>query len=302
MSGSYSIDLPALAPPPLIDALEYEAVLAALRTDLIARAPELAGALALESEPIVKLLETFAYRELLLRARVNDAGRGVMLALAVGADLDHLGAGAPFGVARLVVQAADPSASPPIPQIMESDEAFRRRIQLAPEGYTCAGSRGAYVFHAISASPLVKDVSVTMTTPGTVRVAVLGSAATGAVSTPTLDAVRAALSAETVRPLCDTVVVQAASIVEYAITAALTTYSGPDPAVVISAAQNAVAAYAAAHHALGHDITLSGLYAALHQSGVQRVALTSPSADLVIDDHQAAYCTAISITHAGDGQ
>ncbi|WP_296811309.1 baseplate J/gp47 family protein [Thiocapsa sp.] len=299
MSGFDAIDLSRLPAPTLIDALDYEAILADLRTDLGDRAPELAGALALESEPLNKLLEVCAYRELLLRGRVNDAARGVMLALATGADLDHLGA--LFNVARLVVQAANPSVFPPVPEILESDAALRRRIQLAPEGYTSAGSRGAYTFHALGASALIRDVSVTQPTPGTVRVNVLGAFGDGTPTSGTLDAVLAALNAETVRPLCDTVLVEAASIVTYQITAALTTYAGPDPAVVVTAAQAAAVAYAAEHHALGHDITLSGLYAALHQPGVQRVALAIPSADLVIADHQAPYCTAITITHAGTG-
>lgn len=299
MSGFDAIDLSRLPAPTLIESLDYESVLTALREDLSARAPELVGALALESEPLNKLLEVCAYRELLLRGRVNDAARAVMLALAVGADLDHLGA--LFNVARLVVQAADPTAAPPLPELLESDAALRRRIQLAPEGYTSAGSRGAYTFHALSASALIRDVSVTMPTPGTVRVTVLGTDGVGAPTEATLEAVRTALNAETVRPLCDTVQVQAASIVPYQITAALTTYAGPDPTVVVAAAQAAAQAYAEEHHALGHDITLSGLYAALHQPGVQRVALAIPSADLVMADHQAPSCSAITVTHAGTG-
>jgi hypothetical protein len=55
--------------PDVVETLDYEVILAAMKADLAARAPELAAVLALESEPVVKLLEVCAYRELLLRAR-----------------------------------------------------------------------------------------------------------------------------------------------------------------------------------------------------------------------------------------
>ena len=44
-----------------------------------------------ESDPAWTILEVAAYRELLLRQRINDASRAVMLAFATGADLEHLG-------------------------------------------------------------------------------------------------------------------------------------------------------------------------------------------------------------------
>ncbi|MNP75450.1 hypothetical protein D3C76_1725120 [compost metagenome] len=46
------------------------------------------------------------------------------------------------------------------------------------------------------------------------------------------------------------------------------------------------------------DVTLSGLYAALHQPGVQQVDLTSPTTNLVIGDGEASYCTSITLTVA----
>lgn len=50
---------------------------------------------------------------------------------------------------------------------------------------------------------------------------------------------------------------------------------------------------------LGRDITLSGIYAALHVAGVQRVILHSPLADIICNSSQAAHCTSITITHGG---
>jgi phage-related baseplate assembly protein len=53
---------------------------------------------------------------------------------------------------------------------------------------------------------------------------------------------------------------------------------------------------------LGRDITLSGIYHALHQDGVQNVTLTQPTADIVADWGQAARCTAITLTNGGIGE
>ena len=64
---------------------------------------------------------------------------------------------------------------------------------------------------------------------------------------------------------------------------------------VLVAAQAALARYITEHKQLGHDITLSGLYACLHQSGVQKVALASPLADIVIAPSEAAHCTGVQI-------
>jgi len=297
MSGYSAIDLSLLPVPDVVETLDYEVILAAMKADLAARAPDLAAVLALESEPVVKLLEVCAYREVLIRARVNDAAQAVTLARATGTDLDNLAA--LFGVARLVINPGDPLAVPPVAPTLESDADLRRRAQLALEGFSTAGPEGAYVFHALSADADVLDVSATSPSAGDVLVTVLSRTGSGTAPAPLLATVQAALNADDVRPLCDNVVVQSAAIVSYAITATLYFYPGPDSAVVMAAAQAAATAYAAAQHRIGRDVTISGLHAALHQPGVQRVVLTSPSAALTIGSAQASWCTAITLINGG---
>lgn len=288
------IDLSQVAAPSIVEALDYETILAAMLADLQARDPAFTA--LVESDPAYKILEVAAYRELLLRQRVNDACRQVMLAYAIGTNLDQLAA--LFGVTRLTLTAGDANAIPPVAPTYESDTDLRRRVQLSLEGLSTAGPVGAYIYHALTV-PAVADASVTSPTPGDVVVTVLARAGTGLPSAQTLDDVEAALNAEDVRPLTDNVTVQAATILSYAITATIYTYAGPDPATVIAAAQAAATAYAANNRKLGRDITLSGIYAALHQSGVQRVELSSPSATVVCTAAQAANCTAITITNGG---
>ena len=78
------IDLSTVTAPQVVEALDFEAIFAQLKAELLARLPGVADVLELESEPITKLLQVMAYREVLLRQRVNEAARAVMVAYAVG--------------------------------------------------------------------------------------------------------------------------------------------------------------------------------------------------------------------------
>jgi phage-related baseplate assembly protein len=295
MAGAFTaIDLSLLSAPTVVESLDYETILAAMIADLVARDPVFTA--MVESDPAYKILEVAAYRETLIRQRVNDAARGVMLAYAVGADLDQIGGN--YNVARLVLDPGDPAAVPPVPPTMESDRDFRRRIQLSFEGFTTAGSEGSYTFHALAADPDVKDAQAVSPDPGEVTVYILSRTGDGEAPTELLNAVAAALNAEKVRPLTDLVTVTSAAITEYAITAELTVYPGPDAEVVRQAAADSATAYARAMHRIGYDITLSGVYAALHVPGVQQVILVSPSDSIEITDGEAAFCTAVTVTLA----
>jgi phage-related baseplate assembly protein len=222
-----------------------------------------------------------------------------MLAFATGADLEHLGA--LFGVTRKTLVAGNPSAIPPVEAVMEADADLRYRITLALEGLSTAGPEGAYLYHALK-SESVKHASVTgppILSPGQVLVTLLGTTGSGAVSSTVISEVAAILNDEDVRPLTDQVTVQGATIIPYTIQATLYTYAGPDSAVVIQQAQAAAQAFADGQHRIGYDIPRSGIFAALHVAGVQRVELTQPAADITVNYAQAAFCTGLNITHAG---
>lgn len=276
MSNFVAIDLSQIPAPEVVETLDFEAILADRKARLVSYYPAgeqaaVAAELELESDPRTKMLQESAYREILLRARINDAAQAVMLAYATGTDLDQLGA--LFGVQRLTVTEADPDAVPPVAAVYEGDSEFRYRIQLSLEGLSVAGPEGAYIFHALSASGQVLDASVTSPTPGVVVVTVLSREGDGTASNELLATVGSALTDENVRPLTDFVEVQDAIIVSYQIEATLYFLSGPDRTVVMAAAQAAIEAYTEGQHRLGLDVTLSGIYAALHQPGVQRVEI-----------------------------
>ncbi|MFB9149522.1 baseplate assembly protein [Roseovarius ramblicola] len=296
MAGSFTaVDLTQLAPPDIVQEIDFEQVLAAMLADLRARDPDFDA--LVESDPAFKLLEVAAWRETLLRQRINEAAQAVMLAYAAGPDLDQIGAN--YSVARLVLDPGDPDALPPVPPTLESDSDFRRRIQLSPEGLTTAGSRGSYEFHALGADPDVLDAQAVSPAAGEVTVYVLSRSGDGTASTDLVEAVQAVLSGDTIRPMTDQVTVTSVAITTYTIEAALTLFPGPDAEVVRQSALAEAQAYAARQHRLGYDVTLSGIYAALHQPGVQNVALTSPAADIVMGDGQAAFVSAVTVTVGG---
>jgi phage-related baseplate assembly protein len=293
MTGVYSqVDLSQLLPPPVLEPLDFETIVQQMVDDLQARSPEFSA--LVESDPAMKLIQVFAYRELGMRNRVNAAAKAVTLALAVGADLDHIAAR--FGVARLVVLPADPDAIPPTAAVMESDVDFRQRIPLSLEGYTSAGSEGAYVFHALTASGQVKDVSAVSPDPGDVTVYILSRVGNGAADVDLVDKVTAALNDQHVRPMTDHLTVLSASITDYEVEAVLHILPGPDAQVVLAAAQAALDDFVRTQHRMGCDINLSGIYAALHQPGVHLVELVEPSANLEITSGEAAYCTDIRLS------
>ena len=273
-----SIDLSQLPAPNVVQPLDFEAELARLQALVLADLPEMAEVLALESEPVNKVLQIVAYERVNMQARINDSAHACMLAYARHADLDHQ-------AANLGVQRLDG----------ESDERLRRRAQMALEGETVAGSAASYVFHALSSSVQVKDAGVDSPTPGTVRVTVLSTEGDGTPGQDLIDSVQAHLSADDVRPLSDTVLVVPASVVPYRVEATINVYPGPAAGPLLLAAQEALARYIAEHKQLGHDITLSGLYACLHQPGVQKAVLASPLADIVIGPSEAAHCTGVQI-------
>lgn len=287
-----AIDLSRLPPPSAVEPLDYETILAALLADLRARLPEFTA--ELESDPAYKILEVAAYRELLLRQRVNDGARAVMLAYAAGDDLENLAA--LLGVTRQVVDPGDPDATPPVGPTYETDERLRARTQSALSAISTAGPAAAYRHHALSADTRVLDVAVTSPNPGDVTVTILSSDGNGTADADLLAAVTAALNAESVRPLGDRVTVAAAGIVEYEVTATLTIGSGPDSSEVLGAAQLAVREYTLDARRIGRAAPLSAIYAALHRPGVEAVALTAPAADVAVAAAEASYCTAITVT------
>ncbi|HID5535268.1 TPA: baseplate assembly protein [Klebsiella pneumoniae] len=294
-----TIDLSQLPSPTIIEALDFETILADVKAVMVAAFPDsqqsaVAAAMTLESEPLNIIAQAMAYRELLLRQRINEGAAACMLSHASGEDLDNIAAN--LDTERLVITAATDTAD----AVTEGDEALRLRAQAAFEGMSVAGPSAAYEYFARSASGQVADARATSPSPAEVVVAVLSTEGDGTASAALLAAVAAAVNDEEVRPLGDRVTVQSAEIVPYTIDAILYLYPGPESEPIINAAMASLQTFLADNDKkIGRDIVRSAISAALHVQGVQRVVINTPAIDLQIDNTQAARNTGYNVDNGG---
>lgn len=161
---------------------------------------------------------------------------------------------------------------------IETDEAYRERIRIAPEAYSSAGPEGAYMAQVKKASALIQDVSVRSPDPGEVEVCVLLK--NGELpGRDILELIAAACNSKSVRPLTDHVSVIAPTIVNYDIE--LVYYiATAEQANVLSIQQsvnNAVEEFVLWQKSkLGRDINPSNLTAKIMRAGAKRIILNKP--------------------------
>ena len=293
-----TITLSQLPQPDVIEVLDYETILAERKAYLVSLYPAdqqqaIAATLELESEPITKLLQENAYRELILRSRINDAAVANMLAWAKGSDLDNLVAN--WNVKRLTIQKGDPSTTPPIPEIKEDDEALILRALMAWDGLSVAGPTGAYEFFALSADGKVADAQGASPSPAEALVTIISTEGDGTADAALIAKVTQALSHEDKRPMADRLIVQSAGIIRYTITAQLHVNSqGAETEVILQTARARLAAFINQRRRIGVEVPRSAIDAALHVQGVIKVDLPG-WADITPSQTQAAYCTAFTV-------
>ena len=183
---------------------------------------------------------------------------------------------------------------------VEDDDSYRLRIQQAPESYSCAGSKGAYIFWAKTASALVKDVAVISPEPGKVNVYPL--LADGELPREEmLEVIDRTLNARNVRPLTDQVTVLPPTVKGYNVN--LTYYIDTDEATnavtIQLAVQDAVAEFVAwQKEKLGRDINPTELYHRLREAGAKRAAIAEPAFSVVALSEVAVENT-VTITFGG---
>ena len=272
-------DLASLPAPAVIEPLSFETIFSELQTEFQSRYPDYSALLA--SDPAVKLLEVAAYREVLLRNRINTAAKASLLAFATGSDLDHLAAF--YGVTRLMD---------------ETDEGLRLRTRQRIIGFANAGGAAHYRYWALSASPEVADVEVDSPEPGRVRISVLAKGEEQTVSNAVLNAVRAVVLRDDIRVLTDTVEVVAAELMPVTVHARLWLY--PDaPLETLAAIQAVFASTLAAYAGLGWDLTRSWIVGQLQRAGVHKVELLSPTTDIRVAANQAVRLASLNLEFAG---
>lgn len=293
MNTFVPIDLSQLPAPQVVEQIDYEQILAERKIYAISLWPveeqeEIAARLELDSEPLTKLLQENAYREMIWRQRVNEAAQSNLLASAKGTDLENLAAN--VNVARLVIHPGDPNAVPPIPRQMEGDDSLRERAQMAWEGLSTAGPRNSYIFHARNADGRVADATVVSPAPAEVVVTVQSALGDGSAEQELLDIVADYLSDDDRRPIADRLTVQGAVIVNYSVDALLYLNTiGPESEPILAAAEKRLLAYVRQRRRLGLAVSESAIHAALHVEGVRKVELNDWE-DIEASFSHAPYC------------
>ncbi|WP_154914891.1 baseplate assembly protein [Klebsiella grimontii] len=294
-----TIDLSQLPQPTIIEELDFEEILIEVKAVMVAAYPvdqqtAVIAALALESEPLNIIAQAIAYREMLLRQRINEGAAASMLSHATSDDLDNIAAN--LDTERLVITEATDTTD----AVMESDEALRLRAQAAFEGMSVAGPSAAYEYFARSASGKVADAKASSPAPAEVVVAVLSTEGDGTASSELLAAVAEAVNDEDARPIGDRVTVRSAEIVDYEIDVTLFLYPGPESEPIINAADASLQKLLKQNDKkISRDVARSAISAAVHVQGVQRVEVNSPPVDIKISDIQAARNIGYHIENGG---
>lgn len=322
-------NLSSLPDPQIVEALSFQTIFNELRVDFSARFPEFSA--LVESDPAIKLLEVAAYRETILRARVNDAFKATLLAFAAGADLDNLAAF--YGLTRLSG---------------ETDPELRDRTINRIQGSSTAGGAAWYRYQALTADAGVRDARVTSPAAGEVSVALLSkeienlealgtdtnaltapmaalaafygvtltesskdftvspqiravidaAGPNGTATSQMLAVVDAVMQNDEVRVITDTVTTSSANVVSVDVEAEVYLY--PDSSAnVLQGLEAAIRTGVANEGGLGWDLTLSWLIKNIHVDGVQRVELITPTTNQVADDGTAISIGTVTITNKG---
>lgn len=299
-----TIDLGGVPPPPIIEPLDFEIIRSQVIQDTTDRlnAADIAYDVGvMETDPFVFLNESWAARELNLRARINDAVKAVLLASSWSANLDQVGA-----LLTTFRQVIDENSEP--------DELFRRRIQLAPEAFSVAGPEGAYAYFALLTLGSVGAIDATaimvpvvLNNPGGgVKVTVLMG---NGVYQPTRDQMNQlaiVFRGNDSIPLTDVVSVAGPNVISLPITAELTLYPGPDSGVVLSTSKAALTKLLSGRTGfgmmLGQSLSRSEIIGALQTNGVFSVNLISPAQDVILDATQVINPTPVTVTVSNQRQ
>ena len=186
---------------------------------------------------------------------------------------------------------------------IESDEAFRERIQIAPESFSVAGPVKAYEYHARSANPDIIGVAVVGppdTQPGNVNIYPLMTGGT-LPSDEVLGQVLEACNAENVRPDTDYVHVLRPSVVNYILDVKFWIDEANSSAAMLirNNCVDAVNEWVTwQRSALGRDINPSELVKRVMNAGAKRCEVSRPTFT-VLKDWEVAICSSESINYGG---
>ncbi len=255
----------------IIEPLNFEEIFSRMKEELISRDESFTA--LVESDSAMKVLEVAAWRELLLRQRINEAVKSNLLKFATGEDLDNLAEF--YGGER---------------QKEEDDERFRKIIKAKIIGWSTGGSKEHYRYHALSADSRVKDALVESPIPGKVQVSIL-STELSTLQEELLEIVKNQLNREDVRILTDTVEVVSCNMIEIDIHSKI---SIKRPDIIETVKKKFIEKFGTTKR-LGWKVTRSWIIANLFMEGVENVELIEPREDIVVKGNECAFLKSLNV-------
>jgi phage-related baseplate assembly protein len=244
--------------------LTFEKILTEIKTKM---PPEIT---LLESDPAAKILEIVAFREMILRGRINNAAKANLLAFAGGDDLDYLAEF--YRVER---------------QEGEADDAFRLRIKAKIAAFSNAGSKEHYRFHALSSSPHVKDALASSAESGLVKISILSDSEDGMASEELLETVKNYINRDDIKMLTDTVQVVSCNIISLDVVVEI---QASNNLALLSIHTNFIEKCNASK-ALGWSPSISWIIANLFTNDVTHIKVVQPIVDIEIANDE---CVALN--------
>ncbi|WP_341822219.1 baseplate J/gp47 family protein [Wolbachia endosymbiont (group A) of Clivina fossor] len=257
--------------PNIIEPLNFEEIFARMKEELVKHDASFTA--LVESDPAMKILEVAAWRELLLRERINEAVKSNLLKFAMGEDLDNLAEF--YGVER---------------ENGENDESFRKRIKAKIVGWSTGGN---YRFQALSADSRVKDALVESKVPGSVEISILSTelSTNSIASEELLDIVRKRVTRDDIRVLTDTITVVGCNIIEIDIHSKI---SIKRPDIIETVKKKFIEKFETTKR-LGWKVTRSWIIANLFVEGVENVELIEPREDVVVLGNECAFLKSLNV-------
>ena len=185
----------------------------------------------------------------------------------------------------------------------EGDERYRERVRLAPAKLSTAGPQASYVYHALSASPLITDVNpINDHAAGTVELIIMTE--DGDPSEDVVNAVIETCNAANVRPLNDKLIVSGPTRVEYGIKIKYYVTAETEQAAVaaIEGEGGALDQYNSWQQLkIGRDINpdkLRGLcLAPAEGTGALRIEITEPAFKTLTEKQLAKFNGTLQVSH-----
>jgi phage-related baseplate assembly protein len=262
----------------------------------------------LEFDPVVINQEVNTAFEIVALSRMNAFARATTLAFAWGNNLDAIASRYPGGVPRLPSETYDP-ATASVLEITRKDNAYRRRIWLAPNTLAAAGTPESYEYWARTVDGDLADCTVINPReslpsyagyePGTVLITMMANGDDPIPSASRIIAVRNFLLREEIKPRTDIPQLVPPSIIEAPYKVRVWSYNNVPRPLVMELTQARLATLIENQRALGHDHMRAAISAAVLTGGVSDIEIIQPAQNVSARPNELVRVPSVSVEFAG---